>query len=109
MDENQAILKSENKSDLVSQTKTIYNAGAGEIFWKNFLAGLSRGMGTIFVYILFLIVMGALFVNVALPKLMPIITSYSDIFKSIESISNTKPASGVTLPPNIDLQKLLGQ
>ena len=44
MNENEMIVKSEDREDRVSKTKTLYDAGTGEIIWKNFLAGASRGL-----------------------------------------------------------------
>lgn len=73
MDEGSLVIKSESKGDLVSKTKTIYEAGAGEIL------------------------------------LMPMITTYSNLIKSFESISNTKSGINNIIPKNLDLQKLLGQ
>lgn len=84
--------------------KGIYNAGAGEIFWKNFLAGFSRALGGIFVYLIFLAVVGLFFINFALPKLMPMIESYTNF---LNSVSNMKSAPASITPEN--LQNLLGQ
>lgn len=89
MDEKEAIVKGEDKGDLVSKTKTIYNAGAGEIFWKNFLAGLGRGLGMVFVYLGFLVIMGVIIVNIVLPKILPMITSYTDILKSFSPMTGS--------------------
>lgn len=109
MDEGNLVIKSENRADLVSKTKTIYEAEAGEIFWKNFLAGFARGIGGVFVYIIFLLIISVVFTNFILPKLMPTVTGYMDLFKSIGSISNTKSQLDNIVPENLDLQKLLGQ
>lgn len=111
MDERELTIKSENNNDMVSKTKTIYEAGIGEIFWKNFVAGFSRGLGGVFVYVFFFVIIGLLFYNFVLPKLMPSITAYMDIFKSLGSISKLKsnPNSAIPENLNIDFQKLLGQ
>jgi hypothetical protein len=102
MDEKELIVKSEDGGDRVSKTKTIYDAGPGEIIWKNFLAGFSRSIGGIFVYILFLFIFSGIVINVVLPKLMPLITTYTNIFKSLSPASNAKPGS-------IDLLNLIKQ
>lgn len=107
--EKELVVKSEDKSDLVSKTKTIYNASPGEIFWKNFLAGFSRSLGGILVYLIFLFIFSGVFFNFVLPKLMPSITNYMNLFQSLGSSSNTKSGSGIILPENLDLQKLFGQ
>lgn len=109
MDEKELTVKSEDKSDLVSKTKTIYDATFGEIFWKNFLAGFSRSLGGILVYLIFLFIFSGVFFNFVLPKLMPSINSYMNIFNSLGSIPNTKSGTGIIVPENLDLQKLFGQ
>lgn len=109
MDKGGLVIKSENKGDLVSKTRTIYDAGAGEIFWKNFLAGFGRGLGGVFVYIIFLLIIGALVYTFVLPKFMPLIIGYTNLLKSFGSISNTKPGSVNIIPKNLDLQKIFGQ
>lgn len=111
MDERGLVSKNEDKSDMVSKTKTIYDAGIGEIFWKNFLVGLSRGLGGIFVYLIFFFIISVFFYTFVLPKLMPSITGYMDIFKSLGSISKLKSNPSNTIPGNLNInfQKLLGQ
>lgn len=101
MNSNELIVKSEDGGDRVSKTKTIYDASVGEIVWKNFLAGFSRTLGGIFVYIFFLLIFSGIFYTFVLPKLMPLITTYMNIFKSV--------GSGNVIPQNLDLQKLFGQ
>lgn len=109
MENENLIIKSENKTDLVSKTKTIYEAGAGEIFWKNFLAGFGRGLGGVFVYIIFLLIIGTIVYTFVLPKFMPLITSYTDLMKTFGSVSNTKSQLDNIVPGNLDIQKLFGQ
>ncbi len=109
MDKGELVIKSENKGDLVSKTKTIYEASLGEIFWKNFLAGFGRGLGGLFVYIIFLLIIGAIVYTFVLPKFMPLINGYTNLLKSFGSISNTKSGSVNIIPENLDLQKLFGQ
>jgi len=109
MDKRELVIKSEDKSDLVSKTKTIYEAGALEIFWKNFLAGFGRGLGGVFVYIIFLIIISLVIYNFVLPKFMPLITGYMSLFKSFNSISNPKSGGNNIVPENLDILKLLGK
>ena len=80
MDERELIVKNEDGADRVSKTKTIYDAGAGEIFWKNFLAGFSRTIGGIFVYLIFFLILSNLFLNFLLPKISPHLSSISYIY-----------------------------
>ena len=109
MDKEELVLKSEDKKDLVSKTKTIYDAGYGEIFWKNFLAGFGRGLGGVFIYIICLLIISWVVINFVLPKFMPAITSYMSLFKSFNSISNPKSGGNNIVPENLDILKLLGK
>jgi len=101
----------EDKKDIISKTKTLYDAGIGEIIWKNFLAGFSRGFGGLCVTLIFFLIMGGLFFYLILPQFMPLITGYMDIFKSLGAISKLKPEQSSIIPSNltIELQKLLGK
>lgn len=101
MDQQQLIVKSEDGGDRVSKTKTIYEASAVEILWKNFLAGVGRGLGGVFVYLIFLFVVVGVFINTVLPQIMPMFENYMSIFKSLGSVNS--------IPQNLDIQKLLGQ
>lgn len=88
--------------------KNIYDAGYGEIFWKNFLAGLGKGFGGLCVYLIAFVVLGTIFYYFVLPSLLPTINVYMNFFKSVNSVINTKPPAPNT-PENFILQKLLGK
>lgn len=109
MIKEELVIKSEDKGDLVSKTKTIYEASAGEIFWKNFLAGFGRGLGGVFVYIIFLVIVWVVVLNFVLPKVMPSITNLMGLSKSLETISNVKSGGSNIVPENLDILKLLGK
>jgi hypothetical protein len=101
--------KETNGKDVSSKTKTLYDAGYGEIFWKNFLAGLGRGLGGLFVWIIFLSITSILFINIVLPKLMPLINGYTNLLNTFNSAAKMKPESGILIPNTINLQKIFGQ
>lgn len=109
MEEKELEIKGMEKGDRVSKTKTVYDVGAGEIFWKNFLAGFAKSLGGIFVYIIFLLVFGWIFYSFALPKITPFLNSYLNLFNSLGGTSGSKPGTGISLPQNADILKLLGQ
>ena len=50
-EEKKRIVGSEDGQDRITKTRTLYDAGTGEIIWKNFLAGVSRAAGSIFLLI----------------------------------------------------------
>jgi hypothetical protein len=109
VDEKSLSPTGENKSDVVSKTKTLYDASAGEIFWKNFLAGFGRGLGGVFIWLILLFITGVLFINLVLPKLMPSITNFENLLKSLSPASNTQSESGSTIPVDFNIQKIIGQ
>jgi len=109
MVEEKPDIKGEDKKDSLSNGKTIYDVGPGEIFWKNFLAGFGRGLGGAFVYIIFLLIATGLVVRFVLPQFAPIIDNFTNLSKSLESISKTKPGGNNIVPQNLDLQKIFGQ
>jgi hypothetical protein len=91
MDEKEPIiLKSENKSDAISKTRTIYDATPGEVIWKNFLAGFSRGFGGVLVYLILMFVIGEMFFYLVLPKLTSAVTSYTNLINPGGSTTTTK-------------------
>ena len=101
---NQAIAIPEPGPDRLTKTKSIYDAGAGEIFWRNFLAGFSRSLGMIFVYFLFLVASGYVFLQLAGPMLGPLLNNLSSITslnKSLDAIQGIKPSSNPTFPEGL--------
>jgi|GEM_PF-5538451 len=104
--------------------KTLYNINGFGIFWRNFLAGFAHGLGSVFVYIVFLIIMAMIFVRVILPTVQPLLNTYSQAMSTMQQVGkftkpfqnsgtsqnqNTQPNS---VPVNIDnstIQNLLNQ
>jgi len=109
MEKNELIVKSEDKSDRVGNTKTIYSAGVGEIFWKNFLAGFARTIGGIFVYLIFLFLISIGFISFILPRIAPILDSYLNMFQTLGEATNPKANSGFSLPKNTNILNIFGQ
>jgi len=80
---NQSVVKEER----MGETKTVYNASGGEVFWKNFLAGFGRALGSVFVYLLFLGLIVYLFTNYLFPQIKPWLDQYA---KAIEVLTQQK-------------------
>ena len=70
----------------LTQTRSLYDASAYEIFWRNFLAGLSRALGGIVFYVIFVFIVGSLFVKYLSPLLMPILNQLNTVSGSLEKI-----------------------
>lgn len=77
----------EDKERRDNVQKTLYNASYGEIFWKNFLAGLGHGLGGLLVHLIFFVVSIVLVTYFVLPQLEPFITSLTDITNSFKTLS----------------------
>ena len=69
-------IKNADKGELVSNNKTIYDATAFEIFWRNFLAGLARTLGGIILYLILFLICGIIISQIILPKFMPLINEF---------------------------------
>jgi len=86
----------EAKEDMAGR-KSLYNARAYEIFWRNFLAGISRTLGSIFLYIVFFIIVNVLILKYVLPIYMPLLNKITNIMDSIEKMQKTLPQTSGTL------------
>lgn len=75
--------------DQLNQTKSIYEASAGEIFYKNFLAGFGRALGGIFIYLVFFGISTYIFVTTVLPTIQPFIDEYRQAVQGLNSMSKT--------------------
>ena len=88
-----------------TEKRSIYDAGTLEIFWKNFVAGLGRAMGGVFIYVIFLVIAGYILANFVLPKVLPMINSYMDLLKSFSQMQNTLKTPQTIIPQDL-LQQL---
>jgi len=76
-------------ADKLSTTKSIYEVSAGEIFWRNLLAGASRALGSLIIYALFLLLMLTIISRTVLPVIMPLLEKS---FAAMESLENSQKA-----------------
>ncbi len=83
---NQPVVSSEHSDDVVAKTRTIYDVSPFEIFWRNLLAGFARGLGSVVVYFILAFVVGIIFTQVVLPKLQPLIDSYTNSMNTLNSL-----------------------
>ena len=88
-------------------TKNLYTQSPFQIFYKNFLAGFAKGLGSLSLYILTLFLSYQYIIK---PKLGDI-TEFIDLYK--ESMNSFKQLQTVTTPqqdqPTIDIDSLLKQ
>ncbi|KKS73999.1 hypothetical protein A3J20_02745 [Candidatus Gottesmanbacteria bacterium RIFCSPLOWO2_02_FULL_42_29] len=68
------------------KNRSIYDATAGEIFWKNFLAGAGRSLGGIIFYLLFILIIGSFFLRYLAPIVSPLMDQLNSISGSLNRI-----------------------
>lgn len=77
--------------DQLTKERTIYDVGAGEIIWRNFLAGMSRAIGGMVIYLVILIILGNVFVTYMWPYIEPIFAQLGEttaILKQVNSLTH---------------------
>lgn len=84
------LIQSVPKEDRAGKTNTIYDVSIFEVIWRNFIAGMSRAAGGIFLYLIFMFVIGSLFANLVWPQLSPMFEGYLKMVDSLGQISQTQ-------------------
>lgn len=74
--------------------RTIYDATSSEIFWKNFLAGVGRGLGSIVIYFIFVLIMATLAIRFVWPMVEPYVMLYQNSMESLQNFQNMMPGAG---------------
>jgi len=59
----------------------LYNSSYISIFFRNFVAGLAKGLGGIFVYLILVWVVGRIMVQYVLPEIRPLINTFEQLGK----------------------------
>lgn len=86
MDRGTAVLQS-SSDDRITKTRTLYDVGPFEIFWRNFLAGASRALGGFLLYIIFGFVVGYLVMQVFLPRLEPLLDQFMSVSQTLDNLN----------------------
>ncbi|MBP7774637.1 hypothetical protein KA078_02495 [Candidatus Woesebacteria bacterium] len=72
--------------DKITNDQTIYGASYSEIFWRNFVAGAARALGSLLFQILFIVVLANFFVTYAWPHLAPLMQSLTSVSKTLQNL-----------------------
>jgi hypothetical protein len=83
------VIASEHPADRVGETKTLYQVSGWSIFWRNFLAGAARSFGAIFIYLIFLGVIGYAYYIYLWPQLKPLLTQYATMMQTLQNPQKT--------------------
>lgn len=79
----------------------------GQIAAENFVAGASRALGTVVVYLLFLAVMFMIFSIFLWPRFEPYVNTYTEAMKSLQTLQQfNQPSQGVGQGTPVDSQQL---
>ncbi|MBI2010537.1 MAG: hypothetical protein HYS86_05200, partial [Candidatus Chisholmbacteria bacterium] len=81
--------------------RNLYTVSSGEIIWKNFLAGLSRALGGMIIYLILLGVIAYAASQYLLPQLEPLLSS-------LQMLTNPQTLQPGTQNPQ-QLEQLLRQ
>jgi hypothetical protein len=81
--------------------RTIYDASISEIFWKNFLVGFGKTLGSLFLYMVFIVVSYYLFSIYVLPKFMPMINKMFSMVDTIEKLQKIQTPQ-INIPSNLN-------
>jgi hypothetical protein len=76
MDQPTAFQQSIEPQDKFTPQKTIYDVSYGELITRNFLAGVSRAIGGILLYAIFLAIATVIFLTYAWPQFEPFVDEY---------------------------------
>lgn len=92
--------------DQLNQSKTIYDASVIEIFGRNFIAGLGRALGGIFIYLVIVGLGMYAFISTTWPTIQPFIIEYRQAIKGINTLNSTTTMPG-TGPDANQYQQIL--
>lgn len=80
---NEQLVQSTAHEDRVTATTTLYDAPLLSVIWRNLLAGMSRALGAVLLYSVFLVAFGWLFSQLIWPYLEPLLGSYTTLVETL--------------------------
>ena len=98
-------------SDQVNKNKSIYDVPTFEVFWRNFIAGVGRALGGIFIYIVIFYGVFSLVSKYAMPQIMPLVGSLQNSIDSLNQLNSSGSQNQVVdqVLSKPDLQNILNQ
>ena len=81
--------------------KTLYDVSAGDVFFKNLLAGMGRALGGVLIQALFFVILGYFTFKYVWPQLQPMIQSMNDtiaILKQMQAAESEAGGSTIIMP-----------
>lgn len=75
--------------------KTIYDVGYWEIFWRNLIAGVGRGLGNFFFSLLIIVIVMNIFFVYVWPLMSPLLSSFGNLSQIINDLQNLYQSNGL--------------
>jgi hypothetical protein len=81
---------------LPGTNKTLYEASFGEIIVRNFVAGMARTLGGLFLYAVVLVFLGNLFLQNVWPVVQPQLETFQEATSVLQDLGKlTQPQGGL--------------
>lgn len=77
--------------DQLSKSKTIYDVGWNELFWRNFVAGMARTIGSLLLYAVVLFFLTSIFLQRVWPILEPVLESFETSTQFLRGFDPNQP------------------
>ena len=77
----QTVVRSEHPEDHIGKLNTLYSVSSWTILWRNFLAGASRALGSIFIYLIFFAITSYFTLQFVWPQIKPLLDSYTQFLQ----------------------------
>jgi len=77
------------------QPQIVSTQSLGHVALENFIAGASRALGTIAVYLIFLVLMYFIFSSYILPQIAPYLKIYTGALQSLQSLQQLQSATPI--------------
>lgn len=87
-----------NEEEMISRGRTQYDVSVWELFWRNFVAGSGRTIGSIFVYIVIALFGSYIFYQVVWPQLEPVLGGLTKTLESVGKVPSFQLPGGFSFP-----------
>ena len=77
-------------SDQINKNKTIYDVSGFEVFWRNFIAGIGRAFGNLFIYLIIFVGIASIINRFLMPYILPL---FGTLQSSIKTLNQLDPGN----------------
>lgn len=96
------------EEDRNTKYRSVYDATAREIFWRQFLTGFSRALGSVVVYFVVFVIGISLISRYLWPSIEPYVTQYTQALDMFMGIQSSPQPSGtpIYMPSNAQMDQV---